>query len=53
MKEIELSEEVYNKLGEYRRRLSEMLGRKVTLQHALRTLTDKYYGGCNAKQGDI
>lgn len=42
MKEIELSEEVYNKLEEYRRRLSEKLGREVSFTETLLHLLEKY-----------
>jgi len=42
MKEIELSEEVYNKLEEYRRRLSEKLGREVGFTELLHRLVVQY-----------
>ena len=42
MKEIELSEEVYNKLEEYRRRLSKELGREVSFTEMLHHLIVQY-----------
>ena len=45
MKEIELSEEVYNKLEEYRRRLSEKLGREVSFTELLYSLIVQYEQG--------
>ena len=45
MKEIELSEEVYNKLEEYRKRLSKELGREVSFTELLYSLIVRYKQG--------
>ncbi len=42
MKELELSEEVYNKLEEYRRGLSEKLRREISHTEALEALLDNF-----------